>query len=43
VAVKTSDDGVVIGLKFDVERLKQTLDQVKSSILKFYQNKEYLK
>ena len=32
MAVKTSDDGVVIGLKFDVERLKQTLDQVKSMV-----------
>jgi len=40
VAVKTSDDGVVIGLKFDVERLKQTLDQVKSMVQASSENAE---
>ena len=25
-----SDDGVVLGLKFDISRVKQTLDQVKN-------------
>ena len=38
--VKTSDDGVVIGLKFDVERLKQTLDQVKSMVQASSENAE---
>ena len=40
MAVKTSDDGVVIGLKFDVERLKQTLDQVKSMVQASSENAE---
>ena len=26
-----SDDGVVLGLKFDISRVKQTLDQVKKT------------
>lgn len=40
MAVKISDDGVVIGLKFDVERLKQTLDQVKSMVQASSENAE---
>ena len=27
-----SDDGVVLGLKFDISRVKQTLDQVKNMV-----------
>ena len=32
VPTAASDDGVVLGLKFDISRVKQTLDQVKNMV-----------
>ena len=40
---RRDEEAVAAYFRYDKADLQETLDQVKSSILKFYQNKEYLK